>query len=239
MKTEEAATDPKRTPANDGQIIPKRQQANHAQTPARKAAESPHHNHAQKPKSCKASEARKDPQSIGTAEAAKHRRKRNQESRNQETTQHKPHRATEAAAADKIPAKSPKARTSPNFKATDSKRTNSQQEPKKSTKYIDYIGGIEEEKFLSYFSAVGPGLGLYPWGVSKSVAIFLKRKNFYKNKGGLNMELFKEYGITKEEMLNTADDLIELYEKYGEIYDNERLETFKGVLIALLKDYTR
>lgn len=53
------------------------------------------------------------------------------------------------------------------------------------------------------------------------------------------MELFKEYGITKEEMLNTADDLIELYEKYGEIYDDERLETFKGVLIALLKDYTR
>lgn len=53
------------------------------------------------------------------------------------------------------------------------------------------------------------------------------------------MDLFKEYGITKEEMITTADDLIKLYEEQGEIYDTERLETFKGVLIQLLKDYIK
>ena len=53
------------------------------------------------------------------------------------------------------------------------------------------------------------------------------------------MDLFKEYGITKEEMLTTADELIKTYEEYGEFFDDERLETFKGVLVELLKDYRK
>lgn len=56
MKTKQAATDPKRTPENDGQIIPKRQQANHARTPAEKL---PKAHTTTTPKSRKAAKHRK------------------------------------------------------------------------------------------------------------------------------------------------------------------------------------
>ena len=73
----------------------------------------------------------------------------------------------------------------------------------------------------------------------KAIPIELTQRNHGVWHGSFYMDLFKEYGITKEEMLDTADGLIELYEKYGEIYNDERLETFKGVLIELLKDYRK
>lgn len=53
------------------------------------------------------------------------------------------------------------------------------------------------------------------------------------------MDLFKEYGTTKEEINNILNDLFLKLDNNGIEYDKERAETLRGVVNELLKQYRK